>query len=82
MNVFVWQHYKKFHSYSMINEPIINNEFYTKAVAVVIAETQDEAIKLLVERNEGWQAEDLALVEPKVYPAEKASVILTEIYGS
>ena len=82
MNLYVWQHFKKFHSYSMIDEPIVNNEFYTRAVAVVLADSQEEAIKLLVERNEGWQAEDLALVAPKVYPTDRAVVAFTDLNGN
>lgn len=79
MKIYVWRHNKKFHSYSMINEPCVNNNFYTDAVAIVAAHSIEEAMELLVARNEGWMVEDLAKLEPKVYTLDKAQVLFTDI---
>lgn len=54
----------------MINEPCVVNEFYLDALAIVEAETLDDALKLLEERNEGWRVEDLRELEPIVVPLE------------
>ena len=55
MNLYIWRHNKTYHSHSMINEPCVVNEFYLDALAIVEAETLDDALKLLEERNEGWR---------------------------
>ena len=64
MNLFIWRHNKTYHSHSMINEPCVVNEFYLDALAIVEAETLEEALQLLEERNEGWRVEDLRELEP------------------
>ena len=46
------------------------------------AETLDDALKLLEERNEGWRVEDLRELEPIVVPLEGAKVVYTHIRGS
>lgn len=81
MNVYVWRHNRKFHSFSMINEPCVQQHFYTDAVAIVVAQTIDEAIDLLVAKDEGWRPEDLKLLEPKVYTIEQAAVLFTDVKG-
>ncbi len=59
MNLYIWRHNKTYHSHSMINEPCVVNEFYLDALAIVEAETLDDALKLLEERNVqkagGWK---------------------------
>ena len=57
MQVYVWRHNKKFHSYSMIDEPSVNNNFYLDAVAIVLAETISEALVLLQQQNQGVHAQ-------------------------
>ena len=54
MNLYIWRHNKTYHSHSMINEPCVVNEFYLDALAIVEAETLDDALKLLEARKEGW----------------------------
>ena len=71
-----------YHSHSMINEPCVVNEFYLDALAIVEAETLDDALKLLEERKEGWRVEDLRELEPIVVPLTGAKVIYTHIRGS
>lgn len=80
MKVFVWRHNKTFHSYSMINEPCVHQDFYCDAVAVVLAETMEEALELLQQKG-GWRVEDLRMLEAKVYDTDKdhGSVIFSDI---
>jgi len=66
----------------MINEPCVVNEFYLDALAIVEAETLDQALHLLEERREGWRAEDLKELEPVVVPLDGAKVVYTHIRGS
>ena len=63
MNLYIWRHNKTYHSHSMINEPCVVNEFYLDALAIVEAETLDDALELLEERKEGWRV-DLILCRP------------------
>ena len=68
MNLFIWRHNKTYHSHSMINEPCVVNEFYLDALAIVEAETLEEALQLLE--------------EPIVVPLTGAKVVYTHIRGS
>ena len=79
MQIYVWRHNKKFHSYSMINEPCVNSQFYQDAIAIVLAESQEQAIEMLLTRDEGWRAEDLEVFKPKVYALHEAGVLLSLI---
>ena len=81
MKVFVWRHNRKFHSWSMINEPNIHQDFYTDAIAVVAADTVDEALNVLAEQQ-GWSIEELKRLEPNVYELDKAKVLLQVVEGS
>jgi len=51
MKVFVWRHNRKFHSWSMINEPNVHQDLYTDAITVVVATTVDEALDILVKER-------------------------------
>lgn len=80
MKVYVWRHNKSFHSHSMIYEPCVNNQFYMDALAIVVAESREDAIAQLVAKDDGWRPEDLLAVEPKVYNlAENGAIIYTEL---
>lgn len=79
MKIYLWRHNKKFHSYSMINEPCVNSHFYQDAVAIVLANSKEEAIEQLMKLNEGWQGEDLAQLEALVYDASEAKVLFSMI---
>lgn len=79
MKVYVWRHNKKFHSYSMINEPCVNSHFYQDATAIVLAESQTQAIELLMARDEGWRAEDLELFPPRVYELQEPNILFSLI---
>ncbi len=82
MNLYVWRHNRKFHSFSMINEPCVQQHFYTDAVAIVLAENMDGALSLLAKKEEGWRIEDLRELEPTVYPVGSASVVFTNVSGN
>lgn len=81
MNIYVWRQNKTYHSHSMIEEPCINSEFYLDALAIVVAKDLDEALAKLAEEKKGWRVEDLRALPCKVYPADKAGVIFTELRG-
>lgn len=80
MKIFVWRHNRLFHSYSMISEPCVHQDFYSDAIAIVVAENEDEALAQLSLRD-GWKIEDLRNLEPKVYDVDKAGVIFSDIRG-
>ena len=82
MQLYVWRHNRKFHSYRMIDEPCVQADFYTDALAVVLAENEDEALQLLAERDEGWIIEDLRRICPQVYALDKACVALSDVRGT
>lgn len=79
MQVYVWRHNKKFHSYSMIDEPSVNNNFYLDAVAIVLAETISEALVLLQQQNQGWCIEDLEKIPHQVYELDEAKILFTDL---
>ncbi|GMA97935.1 hypothetical protein [Pelosinus sp. IPA-1] len=81
MKIFVWRHNRKFHSWSMINEPNVHQDFYTDAIAVVVAATVDEALALLAQER-GWLPEELKRIEPQVYELGKPKVLLQMVQGS
>ncbi|WP_378952940.1 hypothetical protein [Pelosinus sp. sgz500959] len=81
MKVFLWRHNRKFHSWSMMNEPNIHQDFYTDAIAAVVAETMDEALILLTKEH-GWIAEELQRLEPQIYELDKPKVLLQVVQGN
>ncbi len=82
MNVYVWRHNKTYHSHSMIEEPCVNSEFYLDAIAIVLAESLEQAVAQLAAEKKGWRPEDLKALPCQVYPADKAAVIFTELRGA
>jgi hypothetical protein len=80
LKLYVWRHNRTFHSYSMINEPCVHQDFYCDAVAVVLARDEREALELL-ERRGGWRADELSRLEPVVYDTETAAVIFADVRG-
>lgn len=80
MKVFIWRHNRKFHSWSMMDEPNVHQDLYTDAIAVVVAETVEEALEILV-KERGWVVEELRRIEPQVYDLEKAQVLLQVVQG-
>ena len=54
-----------FHSYSMINEPIVHQDLYTDAVVIMTAQTKEEALDLLAKKDGRWLVEELRRLEQK-----------------
>lgn len=81
MKIFVWRHNKTYHSHSMISEPCVQTQFYLDAIAIVVAESETEALKQLEARQEGWRIEDLKELKPQIYELNTPQVIFTEIRG-
>lgn len=82
MRIYVWRHNRKFHSHSMIDEPCVNHDFYTDALAIVAARSLEEAAAQLAAKGEGWCPADLMALTPKVYSLDDPQVIYTELRGS
>lgn len=82
MNLYIWRHNKTYHSHSMINEPCVLNEFYLDALAIIAADSEEEALALLAERGEGWRIEDLRQLEAVTVPLDRAKVAYTYARGS
>jgi len=82
MNIYIWRHNRKFHSYSMIDEPCVNQNFYTDAIAIVLAESLEQAYQLLEQQNQGWIVAELARLEPRVFAATEPAVLYQEVRGN
>lgn len=80
MKLFIWQHNRKYHSWSMISEPCVHHNLYTKAVVMVAAETEEQALAL-VSQKEGWRVEDLKLITPRVLPLTEPTLVWEELQG-
>jgi len=80
MKLYVWTHDRTFHSWSMIEEPCLHTSMYNKATAIVIAETEEEAISLLIERNEGWRSEDLRMLRPRELELDNPAVVYSQVH--
>jgi hypothetical protein len=81
MNLFIWRHNRKYHSWSMINEPCIHEDFYTDAIAMVVAESEEQALEILAKRRHGWRMEDLPTLHPKVIELDTPRVVFEDIRG-
>lgn len=81
MKVYVWRHNRRFHSWSMFNEPNINQDFYTDAVLIVRAESEAEAYALVAEKEEGWVIEELKKLKPQVFDDNQAGIIFADVRG-
>ena len=79
MNLYLWRHNRKFHSWSMINEPCVHQALYTDAIAMIAAESVDQALDLLSATAEGWLIEELRKLQPRVFPLNSPTVLFTEI---
>ncbi|MTI86223.1 MAG: hypothetical protein FH756_20595 [Firmicutes bacterium] len=82
MKIYIWRHNRRFHSYSMMDEPCIHHGMYTDAVAVVMAESQEEALKLLAEESREWCIEDIRQLTPTVIDLDRPQVLHTYISGN
>lgn len=79
MKIFVWVHNRAFHSWSMFDEPCVHEDMYSKATAIVMANSEEEAISLLTREEHSWREEDLRRLKPKVLPIDAPVIIHTDI---
>lgn len=79
MNLYLWRHNRKFHSWSMINEPCVHQALYTDVIAMIAAESVDQALDLLAATSEGWLIEELRKLPPRVFPLNSSAVLFTDI---
>jgi hypothetical protein len=82
MKLYLWRHNRKFHSYSMIEEPVVHQDFYTSAIAVIMAESLEQALELLQAQDTGWRIEDLRLLTPLILECTEPGVVYQAVYGS
>ncbi|MDU2066010.1 MAG: hypothetical protein E6713_14390 [Sporomusaceae bacterium] len=82
MKLYLWRHNRKFHSYSMIEEPCVHQDFYTAATAAVLASSLEEALDLLAKEGNGWRIEDLRKLSPEVFDCQESGLVLQRIEGS
>ncbi len=82
MKLIIWRHNRKVHSYSMIEEPVVHQDFYTEAIAVIMAESLEQALTLLKVTNTGWRTEDLRLLTPLILECTEPSVVYQGVYGN
>lgn len=81
MNIFLWRHNRRLHSWSMMNEPNVHQSCYTDAVAIVQADSVEEALRLLAAREPEWVIEELRCLEPKIFAADTPVVIFADVRG-
>lgn len=81
MPVFLWRHNRRYHSWSMMNEPNVHQSCYTDAVLVVQAANEEDAYRLLTTREPAWVVEELRRLKPRVFAADEAAVIFADIRG-
>ncbi|MDD2422255.1 MAG: hypothetical protein PHC60_03095 [Heliobacteriaceae bacterium] len=82
MKLFIWRHNRRFHSYSMIDEPCVVPDLYTDAVAVVLAETEEQALAILAAREPRWRVADLKRLQPRVIDLTTPGVLFTFVGGN
>lgn len=81
MKLFIWRHNRKFHSYSMINEPNVHQDLYTDAVLIIAAETVEAAYELAAGQGHGWRVEELRRLEPKIVDCDREGLLFEDIRG-
>ena len=81
MKLYVWRHNRRFHSWSMINEPCVQQAAYTDAIAIVLADSVEQALEQLGKTNEGWLIEELSRLSPTEISVAEAAVIFTDVRG-
>ena len=79
MNQYTWKHYRKFHSYSMMDEPIIHHDLYTYAEIVVVAASQEEALHSIQEKESGWILDGLERIKPQIEKTTSLPGVIKQI---
>ena len=78
MQIFIWRHSKRFSSWSMLDEPQIHKENYLQAEVVVLAASRTEALALL-DRQGGWNIDELQRIEPEIISLDEARVLANHL---
>ena len=81
MKLYIWRHNRKHHSWSMLQEPCVHQAFYHDAIAMVLAESEEEALSLLAGEQAGWLVEELRRLKPRVIELNQSRVVYQEIRG-
>ena len=81
MNAYIWRHNRRFHSHSMIDEPVVHQDFYYDAVIVTVANTLEEALEIIKKNDDKWSIEDLKRLEVKIMPLDKANILFSDVRG-
>ena len=80
MKIFIWRHNRKYHSWSMLEEPCVHQALYNDAVAVVLADSETEALAILSQEG-GWLPEELKRLRPQSVELNEARLIFQDIRG-
>ena len=79
MQLYIWRHNRKFHSWSMLSEPCVHQAMYTDALVVIAAESAEQALQLLAESDQGWLPDELQRLTPTVIPLNQPSIAFQEV---
>ena len=79
MQLYIWRHNRKFHSWSMFNEPCVHQTMYTDALAIVVADSKEQAMQLLGESGQGWLLAELDRITPTVLPVNAPTVVFSDV---
>lgn len=79
MQLYIWRHNRKFHSWSMLSEPCVNQSMYTDAFAVVVADSVEQALRLLADSGQGWLPEELRKLTPTVVPLTEPAIAFQSV---
>ncbi len=74
MKIYIWRHSKLYSSWSMFDEPHIYKDNYMMAEAIILAHSEEEALKLLKEDRK-WDIEELKRIEPIVVEMDQPAIL-------
>ena len=63
----------------MFNEPCVHQSLYTDAIAIVAADSVEQALELLAASEEGWLVDELRRLPPRVFALDAPVVAFTDI---
>ncbi|MHC1762166.1 MAG: hypothetical protein AB9917_22150 [Negativicutes bacterium] len=63
----------------MFNEPCVHQSLYTDAVAIVAADSVEQALELLAASEKGWLVDELRRLPPRVISLGTPVVAFTDI---
>ncbi len=78
MNLYIWRHSTFFSSWSVMEELKISTENYSQAEVTVLAESYQQALKVL-EVDGKWNIEDLKSIDPEVVALDVPRIIKSTV---